>query len=101
MFKIINMPPAEDRTDKDPRTHDLTGSHDLVMSRLRLRVTLKCSFGFHHLGLESKNLFMILANTCLAVTELVMAFISNFMAFHFMPNLNTYWVPCHFCGFSK
>jgi hypothetical protein len=61
----------------------------------------KGSFGSHHLGLESKNLFMILANTCLAATELVMAFISNSMTFHFMPNLNTYWVPCHFYGFSK
>jgi hypothetical protein len=23
------------------------------------------------------------------------------MVFHLMSNLNTYWVPCHFCGFSK
>jgi hypothetical protein len=23
------------------------------------------------------------------------------MGFHLMPNLNIYWVPCHFCGFFK
>jgi hypothetical protein len=44
---------------------------------------------------------MILIVTCLAATELVMEFISNSMGFHLMPNLNTYWVPCHFCGFLK
>jgi hypothetical protein len=59
------------------------------------------SFGSHHLGLESKNLFMILTITCLAATELVMEFIWNSMGFHLMPNLNTYWVPCHFCEFFK
>jgi hypothetical protein len=61
----------------------------------------KGSFGSHHLGLESKNLFMILSITCLAATELVMEFISNSMVFHLMPKLNTYWIPCHFCGFFK
>jgi hypothetical protein len=59
------------------------------------------SFGSHHLGLESKNSFMILTITCLAATELVMEFIWNSLDFHLMPNLNTYWVPYHFCGFFK
>jgi hypothetical protein len=59
------------------------------------------SFGSHYLGLESKNSFMILTNTCLAATELVIEFISNSLIFHLMPNLNIYWVPCHFCGFAK
>jgi hypothetical protein len=59
------------------------------------------SFDSHHLGLELKNLFMILTNTCLTITELVMEFISNSMVFHLMSNLNIYWVSCHFCGFSK
>jgi hypothetical protein len=35
----------------------------------------KGSFGSHHLGLESKKLFMILTITCLVATELVMEFI--------------------------
>jgi hypothetical protein len=61
----------------------------------------KGSFGSHHLGLESKKLFMILTITCLAATELAMEFIWNSMGFHLMPNLNIYWVPCHFCGFFK
>jgi hypothetical protein len=60
-----------------------------------------CSFDSHYFGLESKNSFMILSITYLAATELVMKFISNSMVFHLMPNLNTYWVPCHFCGFFK
>jgi hypothetical protein len=60
----------------------------------------KDSFGSHYFGLESKNSFIILIIICLATTKLVMEFIWNSMGFHFMPNLNTYWVPCHFCGFS-
>jgi hypothetical protein len=63
--------------------------------------TLLGSFGSHHLGLESKNSFMILSITCLAATELVMEFISNSMVFHLMPNLNTYWIHYHFYGFFK
>jgi hypothetical protein len=58
-------------------------------------------FGSHHLGLESKNSFVILTITCLVTTELVMEFIWNSMCFHLMPNLNTYWVPYHFCEFFK
>jgi hypothetical protein len=50
---------------------------------------------------ELKNSFIIITITCLAATELVMEFIWNFMVFHLMPNLNTYWVPYHFCGFAK
>jgi hypothetical protein len=46
-------------------------------------------------------LFMILSITCLAAIELVMEFILNSMVFHLMPNLNSYWVPYHFCGFFK
>jgi hypothetical protein len=37
----------------------------------------------------------------LAVVELVMEFIWNSMIFYLVPNLNIYWVPCHFCGFAK
>jgi hypothetical protein len=55
----------------------------------------------HHLGLESNNSFIILTFTCLAVVELVMEFIWNSMIFYLVPNLNIYWVPCHFCGFAK
>jgi hypothetical protein len=44
---------------------------------------------------------MIPTIICLATTELDMEFIWNSMGFYFMPNLNTYWIPCHFCGFSK
>jgi hypothetical protein len=61
----------------------------------------KGSFGSYHLGLISKNSFMIPTITCLAVTKLVIKFIWNSMVCHPMPNLNTYWVPCHFYGFAK
>jgi hypothetical protein len=44
----------------------------------------KGSFGSHHLGLESKNSFIILTITCLAATELVMEFIWNSMGFHLL-----------------
>jgi hypothetical protein len=49
----------------------------------------------------AKRALMILAITSLAITELVIEFICNSIDFHPMPNLNTYWVPCHFCGFLK
>jgi hypothetical protein len=44
---------------------------------------------------------MILTISCLVAMELVIKFILNFISFHLMPNLNTYWVPCHFCEFTK
>jgi hypothetical protein len=44
---------------------------------------------------------MILTFVCLAITELVIKFIWNFMVFYLMPNLNTYWVPYHFYKFGK
>jgi hypothetical protein len=53
---------------------------------------VKGSFGFHHLGLESKNLFIILIITCLAAMKLVMEFIWHSVIFHLIPNLNTQWV---------
>jgi hypothetical protein len=66
--------------------------HEYVFlcAKRRINDEPKGSFGFHHLGLESKNSFMILSITYLAATELVIEFISNFMVFHLMPNLNTY-----------
>jgi hypothetical protein len=43
---------------------------------------------------------MILSITCLAVTELLMEFIWNFMVFFYlMSNFNTYWY--HFCKFAN
>jgi hypothetical protein len=74
---------------------------DAGMLVCELNESCKGSFGSHHLGLESKNSFMILTITYLAATELVMEFIWNSMGFHLMPNLNTYWVSCHFYRFSK
>jgi hypothetical protein len=45
-----------------------------VLLLLFIYLLTKGSFGSYHLGLESKNSFMILTNTCLATTELVMNF---------------------------
>jgi hypothetical protein len=44
---------------------------------------------------------MILTIIYLAATELITEFICNSIVFHLMPNLNTHWIPCHFCGFAK
>jgi hypothetical protein len=42
---------------------------------LAIEMFCKGSFGSHHLGLELKNLFMILTITYLAATKLVVEFI--------------------------
>jgi hypothetical protein len=80
---------------------ELYEDQERIKKKLTLSKRNKGSFSSHHLGLESKNSFMILTITCLAATELIMEFIWNSMVFHLMPNLNTYSVPCHFCGFVK
>jgi hypothetical protein len=56
---------------------------------------------FSHLGLKSKNLFMIPTIIYLADTELNIEFVWNSMVFHPTPNLNIYWVSCHFYEFVK
>jgi hypothetical protein len=75
--------------------------HQHQLFKFKLKIESRGSFGSHHLGLESKNSFVSLTFTCLAATKLVMEFIWNSMVFHLMPNLNTYWVPCHFYEFGK
>jgi hypothetical protein len=50
-------------------------------------------FGSHHLGLESRNSFVILEITCLAVTELGTEFISNSMIFIPCLILIPMWYP--------
>jgi hypothetical protein len=59
------------------------------------------SFGFHHLGLKSKNSFVIPRITCLAGTELVTEFISNSMIFIPCLTLIHVWYPVISVVFAK
>jgi hypothetical protein len=61
----------------------------------------KGSFDSHHLGLESKNSFMILTITCLTATELVIESIWNSMGFHLMSTLIPIGYPVISVDFSK
>jgi hypothetical protein len=54
---------------------------------------IKGSFGSHHLGLESRNSFVIPEITCLAATELVTEFILNSMIFIPCLILIPLWYP--------
>jgi hypothetical protein len=50
--------------------------------------TYKGSFGFHHLGLKSKNLFVIRRIYLFGCRSF-----ENFRIFHPMPKLNSFWCP--------
>jgi hypothetical protein len=54
---------------------------------------IKDLFGSYHLGLESRNSFVILKITCLAATELVTEFILNSMIFIPCLILIPMWYP--------